>query len=59
MIIRNMLRDIMENQAMLMRSDNILTERIMHIEEEVEALKKRGNSSGSLRSNPYMKISTK
>lgn len=56
MIIMNMLRDILENQAMYIRSDNRLSEKVQRLEEEIEALKDSRGNFGRVRSNPYMKI---
>lgn len=51
-----MLRDILENQAMYIRSDNRLSEKVQRLEEEIEALKDSRGNFGRVRSNPYMKI---
>lgn len=55
-IIMNMLRDILENQVMYMRSDNKLSEKVQRLEEEIEALKGSRANFGRIRPNPYMKI---
>lgn len=51
-----MLRDILENQAMYIRSDNKLSEKVQRLEEEIEALKGSRANFGRVRPNPYMKI---
>lgn len=56
MIIMNMLRDILENQTMCIRSDNRLSEKIQRLEEEIAALKGSRGDFGRVRPNPYMKI---
>lgn len=56
MIIMNMLRDILENQAMYIRSDNRLSEKVQRLEEEIEELKGSRSNFGRVRLNPYMKI---